>query len=476
MCEMAEKQQSQVKRKKLADLFLILAIVAGMLLIFLEPPFVCPDENAHFINISRIAHGGLFADTADGKIGSYVSDEDVLFLQTYGGVYNGGEALTFDLKAMTQMATRPVSETPAFFETQHATLNPLPYILPALLIWVFKLLGFALNSYNSLLVAKMANLIFYALVIRWAILKTHALPKTMFMLGLMPMAIFQGASLSYDSPLIACSFLLIAYVTKLLCSDEQTVVTTEDIVAICLAAAFLIGCKIAYAPLLLLLLAIPIKKFGSVKRYVLCIGCVVATAVVVYVVPTLVNSIITAGCEIPLTDLQIQQQAYVKENPWILARVVTDTVKQCAVDWLRGFFGILGWLDTFFPNAFVWTFLLLMMGCAVVETSSVKGIRWNARVLALLGVGVFLVGTICTMYIQWNPVLVELVGGTLAHGGQGRYFIPVALFVVLACSSPVLLRFRVGEKLQRVTEQAVPIVSISYLCMTVLLILVRYWT
>jgi hypothetical protein len=46
MCETIDAMQARSKRRKLADLFLLLAIVVGMALILLEPPFVCPDENA----------------------------------------------------------------------------------------------------------------------------------------------------------------------------------------------------------------------------------------------------------------------------------------------------------------------------------------------------------------------------------------------------------------------------------------------
>ncbi len=475
MCETLDVKQSQIKRRKLANLFLVLAIVVGLMLIFMEPPFVCPDENAHFINIARISHGGLFADVNDGKIGSFMTDEEIDFLLRYGGPYNGDNAIQYDLGTMYQLTNREATENLVFFESTFATLNPLPYLLPSLFVFVLRLLGMSINAYNTLMTAKIFNLLLYALVIRWALLKTRVLPKTMFMLGLMPMTIFQGASASYDSPLIACSFLLVAFVSKICYSDEENTVTIEDIIAICIAAAFVVGCKIAYAPLLLVLFAIPIKKFGAVKRYLYCIGFVVASVALTYGLPTIVNSVVTAGCTPPPTDLQIQQLEYVKANPMIFPEVILSTVEEFHIYWLQSFFGILGWLDTFFPDMLIWLFLLSMTICAIIETSSIKGVRWNMRVLSLVGVLIFFVGTLCMMYVQWNPVM-SIVGGTIAYGIQGRYFIPIALFVVLAFASPLLLRFRVGAKLQELAENAVPIVSVAYLGLTVIIILVRYWT
>ena len=111
-----EKQHRQYGRRRLANLFLLLAIVFGMLFIFLEPPFVCPDENAHFINICRISHGNLFVDVENGRIGSYMTDEEFQFLATTGGPYNGENALKYSLNAMNEYNNRAASQTLIFFE------------------------------------------------------------------------------------------------------------------------------------------------------------------------------------------------------------------------------------------------------------------------------------------------------------------------------------------------------------------------
>lgn len=471
-----EKLCRQESRRRLANLFLLLAIVFGMLFIFLEPPFVCPDENAHFINICRISHGNLFVNVENGKIGSYMTDEEFYFLATTGGPYNGENALKYSLGAMNEYSNRAASQNLIFFENNFSMLNPLPYLLPSAVLYVSQLLGMEFNAYTLLQIAKIINLLFYALIIRWAICKTAVFPKTMFLLALMPMAIFQGASASYDASLIACSLLLLAFVSRILCYGAGERVTAEDIVAICLSAAFVVCCKIAYAPLLLLLLAIPVKKLGSVKRYFACIGYVVVVLAVTYLVPSLVNSTITAGIEMPLTDLQIQQNAYVSQNYDKLPQVVLSTTEFFGESWVRGFFGILGWLDTHFPKSFIHLFLALLIFSAIAEAGAVKGIRFKARLFSLLGVAIFYVGTIVTMYIQWNPVLAGIVGGDIAYGGQGRYFIPVALFAVFAFCSPLFLRFRrVGHALERVTDYAVPVTAVSYLFLTFAILLIRYW-
>jgi len=55
-------------RIRLANLFLILILVFGLLMIFLEPPYVTSDEHAHLLNIWRISHGSFFANSEEGRV------------------------------------------------------------------------------------------------------------------------------------------------------------------------------------------------------------------------------------------------------------------------------------------------------------------------------------------------------------------------------------------------------------------------
>ena len=271
----------------------------------------------------------------------------------------------------------------------------MSYLIPSIAIILVRILNGSLNAFNAYLVAKFANLIFYAIIVRWALIKTKMLRNTMFFLALMPMSIFQAASASYDACLIASAFLLFAFVTKILLSDESTKIVKEDIVAICLASVFLIGVKIAYAPLLLVLLAIPIAKFGNLKKYFFCIGLVVGMGVVFYLIPNVVIRVLSANVESVLTEAQIAHSAYVRENPSILPKVIWKTTTFFHHYWVESFFGILGWLDTNFPRFFIGLLSLVLCFTVFADASSVKGIRWNARLFSWAGITIFFVGLIC---------------------------------------------------------------------------------
>lgn len=461
---------------RLANLFLTLALIFGLLLIFLEPPFVCPDENAHYLNICHLSHGHLFAAVEGEQFGVYMTPEEFELLSEYASDYHLREDnLTYNLESALNFANRPVSEELMFVETKYSTINPLPYLIPAIFVGLLRLLGFGLNGYATIVLGKVANLVLYSLLIRHAIKKTGALRHTMFLLALMPMALFQGASLSYDALLIAGSFVLFAYATKILTADENYRISGEDIAWISVSAAAVIGCKIAYAPLVLLLLAIPIRKFGTKKRYAFCVLTVICTMAAVWLIPTAINGALTADLQPAASELMQQQQDYFNENPTHLFKVIVATVQHFGSYWAESFFGILGWLDVQFPMPFVLLFFLILFFSFLTEACSVRGISLLARVLSLLSVAVFFVGTLYTMYVKWNPELVGIVGGDIAYGGQGRYFIPPMLFLMLTFSCPLLQKLRIRQGAERLRERVVTVTATGYLLLTVLVLFARYW-
>ena len=476
---LSSEQEENRKANWIANRFFLLAVIFGLILIFLEPPFVGPDENAHFVNICRISRGGLFADVEDGKIGCYISDEELNYLLQYGGYYNGeSNPLRFSYQTMRGLSLIQPSDNMVFFATEHATLNPTPYLLAASFVAMMRAILGGVNAYHVMLYSKLINLVFYALVIRWALRKTGAFRKTMFLMALMPMAIFQGASTSYDATLIPAAFLLFAYVTKILTAGSDYRITREDLIAVCFSCGLIFGVKVAYVPLVLILLSIGLKQFGGWKRWGICVGAVAGMGVVFYLIPNVVMSMITSAYVPPQTEMQLAQKAFFAENWTLFPKIIWDTVKTFGKHWCREFIGVLGWLDVHFPEPFTYLFMLILGYNILLDACQIKGISRKTRLLSPAGVVIFFVGTIYTMYMAWNPVLTGLVGGTVAYGGQGRYFIPVALFVLLAFSNGLSYKLPgvIRERLYGCFRtRLIEVTAVVSLCCTVLLIMARYW-
>ncbi len=465
----AERAQTQ---KKYANWFFLLAILFGIALLILKPPFVTPDENVHYLNICHISHGNLFADVQDGEAGFTLSAEEYQLFLDYGDFYNGkGNENRYSFDTARDLFGRAASEETVFYPSQYATMNPTAYLPSGVIAWLVGLIV-PLNGFGILCLARAVNLCFFAFVMRLALKKTAALPKTMFVLALMPMTIFQGASASYDAILIPCCFLLFAYVTRLLATSEP--ITVWDIAAVLFACACIFGVKVAYAPLALILLSLGIKRFGSKWKFFTCAGCVVAAGAVFYLLPSAVHAILCRDVVTVPTQASIDHIAYVKSHWYLMPWVFLRTTGHHLAVWAEAFVGKLGWLDTRMPIPFTVLLLLFLLFVAVTEICDTRGVKKSTRILSFVGFCIFYVGTLFVMYIAFNPIEGG-VGSTLALGIQGRYFIPAIPFLFLTCANTKLERVESRENIELWRNRLIlPSMAIS-LCITAVVVWLRYW-
>ena len=103
--------------------------------------------------------------------------------------------------------TPPIPVTAVSFSAI-ITYSPISYLASAFAITIGKILNF--SPIILMYIGRLANLLVWLLFIYLAIRITPVHKWVLLILSLMPMTIFQGASLSADSFTMALSFLVIA--------------------------------------------------------------------------------------------------------------------------------------------------------------------------------------------------------------------------------------------------------------------------
>lgn len=460
---------------ELAKLYFILALVFGTLIIYLSPFFTPPDENTHFLNVCRISSLHIFPDVENDVYGSYITEEEENFFNTYNGIFNGlnAEKITYS-DMYFQSALDFKGDTIVFHPGGNSNINPVGYTASGLGAWITKYIFHDFSPFNEMIVGKLFNLFFSALMIYFAIKRTPILPKTMFLLSLMPMTIYQCASLSYDALLIGSCFLLFSYVTHLIVSSDNVV--RSDVIAIAISSFFIFGIKSAYIPLLLCLFAIEKCKFGSAKRYIKCITIVILTGIAGYLIPSVIIGGLTGGCvNSAVDDLIIQQKQFVSNNPFYLVNVFFNTINQSFRFWGISFFGNLGSLDTNFWRPFEMIYYIILLITGISEICIINKLNIKFRTFSLIAVVAMSFGTIVSMYISWTPLVTGEVGGVISTGTQGRYFIPIAIFAISVLGNGLFKRFRYADRIDAIELTAVKATSICYLLLTVVVMLIRFW-
>ncbi len=453
-------------------IFSVIAIISGLMYIFLSPPMSHPDEQFHFVHTIRIASGDFFATEEDGKLGEYIPSNDMQFFLDNHARYISG-AGEYSYGRLLELDNNRASEQKLSITYLSPSVNPFSYVIPALGMKLITL--FDVNSsFGKVIAGEVMNLLFSVFIISLAIKKTPVLKNTMMLLGLMPMTLYQLASLSYDVPCICGSFLLFSYICKLVYSDNNYKVGAEDIISICLASALLFSSKIIYVMFLVILFSISKKKFVNNKQYIFCIASVVFTGIVFYLVPTMYYTLLlsdggatTSGGN---ASSFIQLIANIKNVP----AIIRDSTKEFGNFWMRSFIGYFGWLDAPFHSAYYALFIMAAGPVALVDISTVRGTKWTVRVLSAISTISVIVMVIMSMYLGHNPV-VGIEGGTVAYGVQGRYFIPLSLFILMPLFNPLLLKLNHLGKVISAQRNLVIITSVFFSMMTCMTLLGRYW-
>ncbi len=401
--------------RRLAQAFAAYAIVAIPVLAVLMPPFQAADELAHLERANQIAHGGLLATHYAGK-------------QTSGGVVDSGleqaehpfDPIRFHperkrTRAMTDAASATgwgTLETRPFPNT--ALYPPLLYLPAASGQFIARHAG--LSVLHGLLLSRLLDGLVSAALGALAIALSDAAAPFLFALLTLPMSLSLDAAVTQDGPLIAVAALASVLLRRVAERPHGPLLAGAALLLALTATA-----RPAYLPLCLLPLLLPAlpraARFAAAGAAVLAV--VAWTALVERV--TLLQS--------AATQVSSQMQA-LSLHPLVAATLLRTTLHTQLVEgcpYCREFVGVLGWLDTPLPNSYVALAAAVLLGALAMSRPAAAPLigRRSRLVAASLVLGA-VVAVFVLQYLSWSPV-----GGPMVDGVQGRYFLPVAPFLLL---------------------------------------------
>jgi uncharacterized membrane protein len=453
---------------KTANIFTFIAIIAGFMLVFIMPPLSVADEQAHFLNVLKISHFDLLPSVHEGSIGTFLTMDEVTFLKKYNSAQNIHMSFSELFKGYSESKFKT-----QFFASSYVTLNPFPYLIPGMAVAIARAMFERIDVYSLLIIARLANLTVAILLTRYALKITPAFRNSMFLLALMPMTLHQFASTSYDALLIPASFVLFAYIVKLITASRDYRISIKDIVVICLCFSVIFAAKPVYATVALLFLAVSFKKFGTWKKYVSCIALLACCAVTFYFIPVWINTYALSSLQSAVSMASVETGGFVF-NMKNINSLVDGTVNYFSDDWKLQFFGVLGWLRIYLPKAFSEIFYVILALSVIVDACQIKGINIRARILSYVSLYIFSVALIVNAFINWNPAL-NMVGKKIAYGIQGRYFIPIMIFTFIIFGNPLLTKFKHRKQIAKVSCGVASITGILCAMLTLFAVTAFYW-
>jgi len=402
--------------------YLCAALLVGVLLVFITPPFQNFDEAAHFYRSWSVAEGQV-APPSSGFITMPASAAKLEYAFPIVPIATSQVRVRLsDILAQLKARTAGGAARSTSFSSGYGPLGYLPQAAAVTL-----LRPFGRSPLGAMYLGRLLNLLCSVALVYFAIRLLPFAKVALFVIALLPMVIMQMASLSPDALLISGSFFFTALVLK--CAQCEKL-STRQMILLPASAILLLNTKPGYAELALLALVLLPRQFGNLKRYVAVVGSTVLA--------TLLLAVLLQGIAPASRDVQelmlgpgngvdaAAQVSHVLHHPFAFVAVVKHTFDVNGMFYAKLVVAAFAWgnLDATDTVVFV---AALALAAVIAARERVRLAAWRRAVF--LGVAAVTVLVVCLgLYVGFTPV----GAGTIA-GLQGRYFVPsiaVAFFAL----------------------------------------------
>ena len=394
---------------------LVIILLFGITCVFLTPIDDVSDEQEHFIRSEIVSTGQILTDYVpipNTTENGYKTIESVTLL----GENAGANVFTTDAD------DSKISYTTSYFNSAFSQ-NPFYSYLPqAIGVLLAKILD--LNAIWLLWLGRLFNLAVYAGVITLAIRKTPILKFPMLIVSILPLAIYQAASLSVDGMFSAFAILAFAY---FLYFYKTPKIKWSDL-AIFYIAIILSGLlKSPFLALSLLIFLVPGNHFENknqniISKLAILIVLAIGIAWSSYATSVLANS--WRGEFFASHHVNASEQlTYLLSHPSFALERFFDLFSQSPTIIERFFYfsnDVRDYSSPLMAVLYLLFFIIFSLIYPLDEKFNVK-----TRVEGLLIGFLIYMGVIAVQYLTWASVGAESV----INGVFARYFMPLLIFL-----------------------------------------------
>jgi uncharacterized membrane protein len=431
------------KNLSVQKIFLFFAVPWGFTMIFLTPPLQVPDEQAHFFKAFQLSEGKILPQSNGISLGGQLPVSLTAFMEVWKVVIidKKGKVSVNDFQESINIPLNPHNtQFTSYLFT--ALYSPIPHIPQATGIFLGRILNLPVLVIFYL--GRLFNLLFCTIILFIAIKNIPVFKWLFLFIALMPMTIYLAGSLSGDAITISLAILFISLVMKLTFEKTRNILNHEFMVLL-LIGLLLTLAKNTYFPIILLGLLIPVKKFGSIKNYIIKILTLLSLASIVVVFYS--NIVHHFFSQIDLAEIYSsypgaphfnpdKQLDFILSNPLYFLSAMIHSFWFFKAFIIETHVGAFGWDFYRLPLIHIYLYPVLLLAFVVLETKKEINIGGRQKILLFISLSGSILVFSLIMYMIWAAV-----GANQLTNLQGRYFIPIIpLFWMLFYNRKISVR------------------------------------
>lgn len=394
---------------------LYLAWVLPLVLVVavVTPPWQNPDEAAHMLRISQIAHGGLVGYRF-GKDAGGVADPAILqsLLTVYPVFQHYDQKVSLGMLANAGSMQWGTPVELGFANT--ARYPPVLYAPAVLAVEAGRLLR--VSVLDSLIAVRMANGLAAALIGTLALSLARRTRLSLAVLLVLPMTVAMFASAAQDGTMIALTLAVVACVDRVIAEERDPEFWEAMLIGV--GAAIVITARPPNLPMAALPLVCA-RQFYR-RAWFSAAGIVVVALVwVAYILPS-----VSAPMS-PTFDPTAQLQ-FMLHQPWAMLPIAVHTWVLYHSGYIAAFIGVLGTLDTSLPPSYYNIAMFVLLLAFISAAAGPSRRTWLSLLICLAATA----AVFAASYLTWTVPLADHIDGI-----EGRYFLPLAGVLALAVPS-----------------------------------------
>lgn len=411
------------KKWSLERMFLPVGLILGLLYLAGIPLAAGPDETRHMATAYALSNQIMGREAVDEE--GYVPARAEDLPERYG--LNRIPDRDSLIKSYEGLGNRSLAQGEGRLR-KPLKESPILYLPQALGMTLARMMGW--NGLWLYYLARLFGLLFYLWVVFLAIRIMPFGKRLLFFVACLPMCMQQAAVITYDTMILAFSFLMVAHVLYLAYEKER--VSVWDWVPSMVCMAVLLPVKIVYVFLALLLLLVPGEKY----RFRLGTWCGAGAALLGGLLASAaVKATKTADIlsrqewTVPWGDEPAYTLSYVLEQPLETLGVFWNSLVELGKDYLGTMIGryLCTYFDIRIDYWILWGFLAILILAALREGKKTAAFSpWQRCLFVFIFAGSALAACL-SMLLAYTSVYSPVLQGV-----QGRYFLPALPVLLLA--------------------------------------------